>query len=252
MLIDWFTVAFQIVNFLILIVLLKRFLYGPIIRAMDEREKKIATRLSEAADAKKEAEEKALLLARDQEEFARARSRMEHDAQQEIKKWKEESIERIKEEIEKQRSAWQQSLAEDQQAFLRKLKVHISQQVFLVAAKAMADLADAVLEERLVDSFLKKIKEEPGISVEGNNHNATTLEVTTGFPLDPSRQGTLRTQLSSSFPSFNGVDFKEDDLGFGIRLLAGDRKWEWNLARYMRDIEKEILLGMSMANRKDQ
>lgn len=252
MLIDWFTVGFQIVNFLILIVLLKRFLYGPIIRAMDEREKKIATRLSEAADAKKEAEEKALLLARDQEEFAQARSGLEDGARQEIKKWKEESIKRIRSEIEEQRAAWQQSLVADQETFLRKLKIHISQQVFLVAAKAMADLADAQLEERLVDSFLKKIKEEPGISVEGNNHSATTLELTTGFPLDPGRREILRDQLSSSFPSFNGVDFKEDDLGFGIRLLAGDRKWEWNLARYMRDIEKEILLGMSMTNRKVQ
>ena len=45
MLIDWFTVAAQIVNFLILVYLLKRFLYGPLIRAMDAREKRIADEL---------------------------------------------------------------------------------------------------------------------------------------------------------------------------------------------------------------
>ena len=42
MLIDWFTVVAQVVNFLILVWLLKRFLYKPILDAIDAREKRIA------------------------------------------------------------------------------------------------------------------------------------------------------------------------------------------------------------------
>jgi hypothetical protein len=42
MLIDWFTVGAQIVNFLILVWLLKHFLYKPILNAIDAREKRIA------------------------------------------------------------------------------------------------------------------------------------------------------------------------------------------------------------------
>ena len=57
MLIDWFTVLAQIINFLVLVYLLKRFLYGRIIRAMDERERKIALRLEEAQGRKEEAEQ---------------------------------------------------------------------------------------------------------------------------------------------------------------------------------------------------
>src|ERR1700735_4485553 len=48
MLIDWFTVGAQALNFLILVWLLKRFLYKPILNAVDAREKLIATELSEA------------------------------------------------------------------------------------------------------------------------------------------------------------------------------------------------------------
>ena len=58
MLIDWFTVAAQIVNFLILVWLLKHFLYKPILDAIDAREKRIAAELADAdakrADAGKE------------------------------------------------------------------------------------------------------------------------------------------------------------------------------------------------------
>jgi F-type H+-transporting ATPase subunit b len=51
MLIDWFTVAAQALNFLVLVWLLKRFLYKPILDAIDVREKGIAATLA-GADAK--------------------------------------------------------------------------------------------------------------------------------------------------------------------------------------------------------
>ena len=56
MLIDWFTVGAQIVNFLILVWLLKRFLYKPILDAIDAREKRIAAELADADTKKAEAE----------------------------------------------------------------------------------------------------------------------------------------------------------------------------------------------------
>ena len=61
MLIDWFTVSAQVVNFLILVWLMKRFLYKPIIDAIDARETRVAKELADAdarmADALKERDE---------------------------------------------------------------------------------------------------------------------------------------------------------------------------------------------------
>ncbi len=56
MLIDWFTVGAQALNFLILVWLMKRFLYKPILHAIDEREKRIATELANADKKKAEAQ----------------------------------------------------------------------------------------------------------------------------------------------------------------------------------------------------
>src|SRR5450755_417344 len=61
MLIDWFTIGAQALNFLILVWLLKRFLYKPILHAIDAREKRIAAELADAdakkAEAKKDRDE---------------------------------------------------------------------------------------------------------------------------------------------------------------------------------------------------
>ncbi|MGA2191158.1 MAG: F0F1 ATP synthase subunit B, partial [Steroidobacteraceae bacterium] len=51
MLIDWFTVGAQALNFIILVWLLKRYLYKPILNAIDAREKRIAAE-SAAAGAR--------------------------------------------------------------------------------------------------------------------------------------------------------------------------------------------------------
>ena len=56
MLIDWFTVAAQALNFVILAWLMKRFLYKPILDAIDAREKRIATELAAASRKKTEAQ----------------------------------------------------------------------------------------------------------------------------------------------------------------------------------------------------
>ena len=56
MLIDWFTVAAQALNFLILLWLMKRFLYAPILHAIDAREQRIAAELKDADASKLEAQ----------------------------------------------------------------------------------------------------------------------------------------------------------------------------------------------------
>jgi len=49
MLIDWFTVGAQVLNFVVLIWLLRRFLYQPVLNAIAAREKRIADQIADAA-----------------------------------------------------------------------------------------------------------------------------------------------------------------------------------------------------------
>ena len=79
MLIDWFTVIAQIVNFLILVWLLQRFLYRPILDAIDAREKRIAAALTEAEANKEEAQKERDAFQHQNEEFSRQRASLLRD-----------------------------------------------------------------------------------------------------------------------------------------------------------------------------
>lgn len=241
MLIDWPTVIFQIINFLILIGLLKRFLYGPIIKAMDEREQQVAARLAKAAKAEKEAAERTAALAKEQEDFAKARAEMLLQARREVEDWKDDALKRLQAEVDEKRESWNSVLASERETFLRKLKRLISRNVLKIARKALADLADDQLEAKLISTFVAKFddKEEGFDTLLGLS--ASEIKCITGFPLAAPQKEQLEKVLRPYLSKGGKLLFQEDnDLGFGVRLLSDGQKWEWNLNRYMIGLEDEI------------
>ena len=81
MLIDWFTVGAQALNFLILVWLMKRFLYKPILQAIDAREKRIALSLADADAKKAEAQKERDEFEKKNEEFDQQRAALLSKAQ---------------------------------------------------------------------------------------------------------------------------------------------------------------------------
>src|SRR6185312_11044708 len=85
MLIDWFTVGAQALNFLILVWLMKRFLYKPILHAIDEREKRIATELADADAKKAEAQKERDEFQQKNEQLDQERTEMRGRMKDEVK-----------------------------------------------------------------------------------------------------------------------------------------------------------------------
>ena len=99
MLIDPFTVLMQVINFIILIFLLKRFLYKPVLKVMEEREKKIAAQIKEAEKAKNEAVNRAEALGEEKKAFNSAKKKLHSDAVAEVEKWKGTAMEQVRRDI---------------------------------------------------------------------------------------------------------------------------------------------------------
>src|SRR5450432_4559380 len=85
MLIDWFTVGAQALNFIILVWLLKHFLYKPILNAVDARERRIAAELADADAKKAEAQKERDEFQHKNEEFDQQRAALLSKATDEAK-----------------------------------------------------------------------------------------------------------------------------------------------------------------------
>jgi len=245
MLIDWPTVLFQIINFLILLFLLKRFLYGPITKAMDERAQNIAQGYAKAALAQKAAEQQASLLAAEREEVEKNKTAMQGQARIEIEQWKAERLEQAQQEISARREQWQLGLQQEQESLAQTLKIRLGKQVFSVARKVLQDLADERLETCLIDHVFKIVADE--ITTTGTTQKKREPVIcVTGFALGPAEKDRITEECKRIFPPPGTVLFRhEPELGFGIRLVDGNNKWEWNLRHYMNDMEGSLLKTIS-------
>jgi F-type H+-transporting ATPase subunit b len=158
MLINWFTVIAQIVNFLILVWLLKRYLYKPILNAIDEREKKIAAQIEDAekkdADAKKEKEE----FRKRNDAFDKERNDLMKKAVEETQTEKSRLMEEARKDALALREKLEKILKEDQEHIGEEITRKTKKEVFSIARKALKELADSTLETQMVNVFITRLE----------------------------------------------------------------------------------------------
>ena len=248
MLIDWFTVLAQIINFMILIFLLKRFLYGPITKAMEERKKKIATAIEQADSAEKKARQHSEELAKEKQIFLETKEQKLAEAKKEVREKQDKRLKAARLEVEDLRQTWMDRLTEDQAEFLCKLKGEITSQVMRIGEKVLRDLANEELESQIITVFLKKVSKDNPFQ---SQKISGKLLVQSGFKLDNEQSEFIRKQLYENFQGVQTIQFQViAEIGIGIRVKAGDRKVEWNLANYLGGLEKEIFSNLFINGRE--
>jgi F-type H+-transporting ATPase subunit b len=241
-LIDWFTILAQAANFLILIAILKRFLYGPIMKAMDTRERKIADRLQQAEQARLQAAALSKELEQEKENLQATRQKYFEKAKTEVLSWRDNAMQEARQETEQLRQTWKENIIGEQESFKRLLKQHIGQQVFHAAEKVLLELADAGLEARLTESFLQTLEKDPTAFFRDGAKKPTSIKFRSGFEIDATLRDRVRNVIKDTFSATTAVDFSiKSDLGFGLQLVVGDRKVDWNMNRYLQEMEDEVL-----------
>ena len=167
MLIDWFTVGAQALNFIILVWLLKRFLYKPILNAVDAREKRIAAELADADAKKAEAQKERDDYQHKNEEFDQQRAALLSKATDEAKAERQRLLDDARKAADALSAKRQEALRSDAQNLNQAIRRRTQQEVFAIARKALTDLATASLEEHMSEAFIRRLLTIDGKAKEG-------------------------------------------------------------------------------------
>ena len=245
MLIDWYTVGAQALNFLILVWLMKRFLYKPVLAAIDVREKRIAKEIADAdakkADAQKEHEE----FQHKNEEFDQQRAALLSKATDEAKAERKRLLDEARKAADALTAKRQDSLRNDAQNLNQAIIRRTQGEVFAIARKALTDLATTNLEERLVDVFTRRLRAMDG-QAKSDLANALrtasgTALVRSAFDLPPEQRATIQNALNEAFSADIHLRFETaPDLVSGIELTANGQKVAWSIADYLASLEKDV------------
>ena len=243
--IDWFTFGAQIVNFLILIGLLKRFLYGPILEAMDAREARITSRLEEARTKRDEAEAEKEKYQSLQEDLDEARQEALDKAETEAQERRQELLHEARKEVTHLEREWREALERERESFLRELSERAVAETIAVARRALRDLADADLEEQAVEVFLQRLRTlddgQRGALAEALRTGDGTPVVHSAFELTDPHKTQIREQLNEQIGAISDLSFDSDaDVGFGVELRIGERKVAWSLNSYLDALKARV------------
>lgn len=243
--IEWFVLFCQIFNFLLLVYLLKRFLYSRIIKAMDDREAKIAARFADAEDMKAKATEAAELYEKRNQMIGETKERLLNEATMAADAKRKELMEKVREEVDQVKTRWQDMLIREQDAFFSDLRQRAAQQLYATARKALRDLADADLEERIVDEFLRRIKaldEEKSIqlrkAIKGGGNQVT---IQSAFAISEQKRSQIEEILKKQVTNgFTLRYLREPDIVSGIELRVNGHKIAWSLNEYLETLVESM------------
>lgn len=240
--IDWFTFLAQIVNFLLLVALLRWLLYDRIIHAMDERERKIAGRLEEAdqrkadADARAEQYEQQLAQIEQQRELELKQAR--NDAREEY----DRLVREAREEVERRRKQWDEAWSREREDLTIALREQAGCAGTQVARHTLAQLANVELEQRMCDSLCERIRQLDQQEREEISHHlgdgATRITVQSAFDLPMAQRQQIRDAIAEVFHSNAEIDFETArDLICGFELSVGGFSFGWNSKEMLDDIK---------------
>jgi len=245
MLIDWFTVGAQALNFLILVWLMKHFLYKPILNAIDAREKRIARELADADAKKAEAQKEHDEFQHKNEEFDQQRAALLTKATDEAKAERERLLDEARKAADALSAKRQETLRNDAQNLNQAISRRTQQEVFAIARKALTDLATTSLEERLGAVFTRRLstmdaKTKAGLAEAIKTASKPAL-VRSAFDLPAEQRATIQNALNETFSADIHVRFETaPDLVSGIEFTTNGQKVAWSIADYLSSLEKGV------------
>ncbi len=245
MLIDWFTVVAQALNFLILVWLMKRYLYKPILHAIDEREKRVADELANADSKKAEAQEEHDEFQRKNTEFDQKRAALLSKATSEAETERQRLLEEARKAAADLSAKHQQALKSEERSLHQAIARRTQQEVFAITRKALADLATASLEERMGEVFTRRLremnekaKEDLGEALKAASEPAI---VRSTFDMPADQRAAVQNALNETFSADIRIRFETaPDQISGIELSTNGQKVAWSIGDYLASLEKSV------------
>ena len=243
--IDWFTVIAQAINFLILVWLLQRFLYKPILHAIDEREKGIANQLTEAEAKKAEAQKACDDFQHKNETFDQERAALSKKATDEATAERQRLFDEARKDADSLRAKRQEALRIEQRNLSQEIIRWTQKEVFAIARKTLADLATTSIEERVGEVFVHRLRALTGESKEQLAAAIKTSPnppcVRSAFDLPPAQRSTIERAIKETFALTTQVQFETaPEVVSGIELSINGQKVAWSIADYLATLEKSV------------
>ena len=221
----------QIVNFLIMFVILRKWAFIPIMNMLQQRRETVQKGLEDARiaqEARENAEKEAEKI------MSEARSQAAVEAREVTSRAEEQAKEVVRAAEAKAGQAKEEALAEVEQERVRVLSDVRGQVAALAVAAAQKLIGEALDQKRqraLIDDFFAGVKSGKVTVLEGKELSGDTAVVTSALPLTKEEEETVQTDVLKKLGGKGAVTFEVDPniLG-GLVVRVGDKVLDGSVA----------------------
>lgn len=243
--IDLFTLIAQIVNFLILVGVLWHFLFGRIVKVLNNREEQIASRIEEAEQKKKEADQEKAEHTKKIQELEQKREEIMSQARSEGDEKRKEILQVAREEAKANKAKWQHSLEQQKKSFLKELRKRAGEQIYAIARRTLKDLANEDMEKHAIEVFMKRLEElgedEMKELTKLAQKSDAGMLIISAFDIPDEMRQKIGELVEGQLGSDVDIKFEtEPELISGVELRAGGKRISWSMADYLNSLEEQM------------
>lgn len=241
--IDWFEIVAQIINFFIILFILQKLLYKPVMNMMETRQERIQKDQIEAEEKMNKAEE---LISEYDTKIAGVEDEKREildDARDKAQERKQELLETYKEEAENKRQVYLDEIEDEKELFIKNLRKKLGQNAVKIASHILSNISSKELEDEVFNTFLENIKnlrdniEEPGLLDEEKD-----IELYSAKDLSQDSKEKIKEVLGEQVENLDHLEFEVDeDLILGYQLSLETYTVHTDIKNYLDSIEEEII-----------
>ena len=243
--INWFTVIAQIINFLLLVWLLKKFLYKPVLDAIDAREKKIVARLEDAKSKKEAAKKEQDEFAEKNKQFDAQKKDLMDKTMADIKVQKNKLLEDAGKEVDALHAKQQKAIVDMQQNLKKTIAQQTQKEVFGISRKTLKDLSGVDLEEQAAKLFISRLQqlkdEEKQQFIDAFKSVAKPILIQSAFELQEKQQTEIKKVVDEILGEQTAIEFRAaPEIIGGIELNANGYKLSWSISAYLDSLQNSL------------
>lgn len=239
---ELYTIIAQILNFGVLIFLLNKFLYKPVLKAMDKRRKDIKEKIEETEKKLQESEKLKQDYLNKLNEVERENAILRKQALDDVKKFKELELEKAKEDILIKKDKFNDYLNLEQKNLIENFNENLTDMFVEYSNNILKVIANSTLQDEIVNNFIKKINSLTKDKIDNiNNSKLDTIYIFCNDILTENQKNILKNSLLEKGFVFKNIEYSVDEsLILGIELKAKSYVLSWNVKELTADFIANI------------
>lgn len=244
--IDWITFIAQIVNLFVLVWLLKRFLYKPVLDVIEKRRNEINEKIDSATTLQRQAESEFQALESEKATFEKSLQKQRNDLAKELTEQRKESLESIKQEASQLKMQLHEQVKIQNENLKSELENFISHDFLNIAGKIITDLTDATPIERVLNLFYKKLinlTKSEKTKIDKIIKNQKVIFVNSSETLSENHKQDMNRFLRDYFEISpkTKIQYKtESTLVLGIEIRFAENSIDWTIKNYLDELEQSL------------